>query len=140
MESTSSQFKQASDIDSDYVAAKSNALKDFHGEMLKVDPAYLRDFEATLQKKNAVEDALEVTNAKWVSTTLDLYKYAIEHSDQISMSKDGHLTIDDQKVRQNFLKQLDACRSLQDAVSNQREKAVDDQHARQDAEGVQRTD
>jgi hypothetical protein len=140
MESTIAQFKQASDNDTAYVAAKSNALKNFHDQMAKVDPVYLQAFEADLQKKNAVEDALEATETKWVTSTLNLYNYAIAHADQISMNKTGHLVIADEGVRQSILQQLDACRTLQNAASGQREKAVDDQHARQDAEGIKHTD
>ena len=140
MESTSSQLKQAYDGDQAYIAAKRQALQDFHEEMLKVDPEYLRSFEASLQKKNALEDALEATETKWVTSTVDLYNYAIAHSDQISMSKDGHLVIADADVRQYILQQIDACRTLQDAMSNQREKAVSDQHALQDAAGIKHSD
>jgi hypothetical protein len=133
MESTSSQLKQAYDGDRSYEAAKLQALQNFHDQMLKVDPDYLSAFEAKLRSNNAAEDALEATETKWVTSTIDLYSYAVAHSTQVSMTKDGHLVIVDDSPRQNLLQQINECTTLQQTMLDQRQKAASDQRAIQQA-------
>jgi hypothetical protein len=75
MESTSSQLKQAYEIDQAYAAAKHQARQDFHDKMQRVDPDYLRGFESRMQEEDSLEASIEAEEAKWVASALSLYDY-----------------------------------------------------------------
>jgi len=133
MRSTVAQLKQAYDADQRYAAAKRKTMNDFREKMTNVDPDYLRDFESRMQQREHLDDVIEATEEKWIANTINLYDYAIANSRDISLRPDGHLSIKNQDVRQSLLQQIDACRALQQDMFLQREKAVDDQRAIQDA-------
>jgi hypothetical protein len=140
MESTSSQLQHAFDTDEAYAESKREAMKDFHDKMLNVDPDYLHSFESNINEVDVMDSAIEATEQKWMKCTLDLYAYGIAHADQISVNKNGHLVIANQKFRQSFLQQLDACRTLDDAMDKQREKEVNDRNMILDGLGIKHTD
>src|ERR1700722_20052903 len=75
MESTSSQLKQAYDIDQAYAAAKHQARQDFRNKMQRVDPNYLRGFESRMQADDALETSIEAEEAKWVASAMSLYDF-----------------------------------------------------------------
>lgn len=133
MESISSQLKHAYDIDKAYSAAKHAARQDFHDKMERVDPQYLRDFDAKMQADDSGEASIEAEEAKWIESALSLYDYASAHASNISVDSGGHLSIANEEVKQSLLKQIDASVALQQAMINDRTKAVKNQHALQDA-------
>jgi hypothetical protein len=129
MESTLSQLQEAYRLDQAYAASRRQSMQIFHDKMLKADPDYLRDFESKTRQSDSYEKVLETSEHDWVVSTTNLYNYAIAHADQISLDHDGHLNIRSQEVRQSVLQQIDACRSEEQTLSLQREKAVNDQEA-----------
>ena len=140
MESTSSQLKQAYDIDQAYAAAKHQARQDFHDKMQRVDPDHLRGFESRMQEEDSLEASIEAEEAKWVASALSLYDYAAIHASNISVNKGGHLAIASEELKQSLLQQIDASTALQQAMMNDRAKAVKNQHTLQDAMGWKHSD
>ena len=140
MKSTSSQLKNDYAIDCSYANAKHQAMQDFHDKMLKVDPEYLREFESRRHDDDVLEASIESAEARWVTSALNLYDYAIAHASTISADNNGHLVISDQEARKSLLDQITASTALQQAMLNERAKAVNKQHSLQDALGVQHSD
>jgi hypothetical protein len=140
MESTSSQLKQAYIFDQAYASAKHQSMQEFHDKMLKVDPNYLRDFEARMHDDNVLEASIESAEAKWVTSAFNLYDYAIANASKISVNSGGHLVIKDKIVRQSLLDQITASTSLKQTMMDERAKAVNKQHTLQDAAGIKHSD
>jgi len=136
MESTSSQLKQAYDLDQAYAAAKLQARQAFHDKMQKVDPAFLRGLEANMQEGDSTEALIEEDEARWVSSALSLYDYAAAHASNISVSSSGNLTITHEELKRSLLQQLEASKALQQTMMNDRSKALKSQHTLQDAMGM----
>ena len=140
MESTSSQLKQAYDIDQAYAAAKHQARQEFHNQMQRVDPDYLRGFDSKMQEDDSLEASIEAEEAKWVASALSLYDYAAAHASDISLSDGGHLAITGEELKQNLLQQLNASTALKQTMMDDRAKAVKNQHSLQDAIGMKHSD
>ena len=140
MESTSSQLKQAYDIDKAYVVAKHEARQAFHDQMQKIDPDYLRGFDSGMQEDDSLEASIEVEESQWVASALNLYDYAAAHASDISLNKDGHLAIASEELKQNLLQQINASTALRQTMMNDRAKAVKTQHSLQDAIGMKHSD
>jgi hypothetical protein len=129
MESTSSQLKQAYDIDKAYAAAKHQARQAFHDQMQRVDPDYLRDFVSRMQEDDSLEASIEAEESKWVASALSLYDYAAAHASDISLNKGGHLAIASEELKQNLLQQINVSTALKQTMMNDRAKAVKNQHS-----------
>jgi hypothetical protein len=129
MESTSSQLKQAYDIDKAYAAAKHQARQAFHDQMQRVDPDYLRDFVSRMQEDDSLEASIEAEESKWVASALSLYDYAAAHASDISLNKGGHLAIASEELKQNLLQQINVSTALKQTRMNDRAKAVKNQHS-----------
>jgi hypothetical protein len=71
---------------------------------------------------------------------LSLYDYAAIHASNISVNKGGHLAIASEELKQSLLQQIDASTALQQAMMNDRAKAVKNQHTLQDAMGWKHSD
>jgi hypothetical protein len=140
MKSTSSQLKQAYDIDQTYAAAKLQARRAFHDKMQKVDPAFLRGIESRMQEGDSTEASIEKDEAKWVSSAVSLYDYTAAHASDISLNSSGHLTIKSDELRRRFLQQVETSKALQQAMINDRTKALNSQHTLQDAMGVKHSE
>ncbi|HTF62935.1 MAG TPA: hypothetical protein VK638_09515 [Edaphobacter sp.] len=140
MESTSSQLKQAYDIDQAYAAAKHQARQDFHDKMQRVDPDYLRGFESRMQDDDALEASIEAEEAKWVASALSLYDFAATHASGITVDNGGHLVIATDELKQSLLQQINASTVLEQTMMNDRVKAVKNQHTIQDAMGMKHSD
>jgi hypothetical protein len=140
MESTSSQLKQAYDIDKAYAVAKHEARQAFHDQMQKIDPDYLRGFDSKMQEDDSLETSIEAEESKWVESALSLYDYATAHASDISLNKDGHLAIASEELKQNLLQQINASTALKQTMMNDRAKAVRSQHSLQDAIGMKHSD
>jgi hypothetical protein len=129
MESTSSQLKQAYDIDKAYATAKHQARQAFHDQMQRVDPDYLRDFVSRMQEDDSLEASIEAEESKWVASALSLYDYAAAHASDISLNKGGHLAIASEELKQNLLQQINVSTALKQTRMNDRAKAVKNQHS-----------
>lgn len=129
MESTSSQLKQAYDIDKAYATAKHQARQAFHDQMQRVDPDYLRDFVSRMQEDDSLEASIEAEESKWVASALSLYDYAAAHASDISLNKGGHLAIASEELKQNLLQQINVSTALKQTMMNDRAKAVKNQHS-----------
>jgi hypothetical protein len=140
MESTSSQLKQAYDIDKAYAMAKHEARQAFHDQMQKIDPDYLRGFDSKMQEDDSLEASIEAEESKWVASALSLYDYATAHASDISLNKDGHLAIASEELKHNLLQQINASTALKQTMMNDRAKAVKSQHSLQDAIGMKHSD
>ncbi len=140
MQSTSSQLKQAYDIDQAYARAKHQARQGFHDKMQRVDPNYLRGFESRMQPDDTLEASIEVEEAKWVASALSLYDFAATHAGDITVDSGGHLVIASEELKKRLLQQINASTVLQQAMMNDRAKAVKNQHTLQDAMGMKHTD
>jgi len=140
MESTSSQLKQAYDIDKAYVVAKHEARQAFHDQMQKIDPDYLRGFDSRMQEDDSLEASIEVEESQWVASALNLYDYAAAHASDISLNKDGHLAIASEELKQNLLQQINASTALKQTMMNDRARALKSQHSLQDAIGMKHSD
>jgi hypothetical protein len=140
MESTSSQLKQAYDIDKAYAVAKHEARQAFHDQMQKIDPDYLQGFDSKMQEDDSLEASIEAEESKWVASTLSLYDYATAHASDISLNKDGHLAIASGELKHNLLQQINASTALKQTMMNDRAKAVKSQHSLQDAIGMKHSD
>jgi hypothetical protein len=137
MESSSSQLKQAYDIDQAYAAAKHQARQEFHNQMQRVDPDYLRGFDSKMQEDDSLEASIEAKEAKWVASALSLYDYAAAHASDISLNDGGHLAITGEELKQN---QINASTALKQTMMDDRAKAVKNQHSLQDAIGMKHSD
>jgi hypothetical protein len=140
IESTSSQLKQAYDIDQAYAAAKHQARQSFHDKMQRVDPDYLRDFESRMQEEDSLEESIEAEEAKWVASALSLYDYAAAHVANLSVNDGGNIAIASKEFRQSLLQQIDTGKALEQTMMNDRMKAVKKQHTLQDALGLKHSD
>jgi hypothetical protein len=136
MQSTVSQLKNVYEIDCAYLSAKRQIRQDFHNKMLKVDPNYLREFEAKMQDDDAQDNVISATEEKWANGVFSLYNYAIAHSGGISADNSGHLVVTDQDVRKSLLDQINASTTLEQTMSEMRANAVNKQHSLQDAVGI----
>jgi predicted anti-sigma-YlaC factor YlaD len=140
MESTSSQLKQAYDIDQTYAMAKLKARRAFHDKMQKVDPAFLRGVETKMQEEDSTEALIEEDEAKWVSSALSLYDYTATHASNISVNSSGHLTITNEELKRSLLQQVETSKALQQTMINDRTKALNSKHSLQDAMGVKHSE
>jgi hypothetical protein len=140
MKSSSSQLKQAYDIDQAYAAAKHQARQEFHNQMQRVDPDYLRGFDSKMQEDDSLEASIEAKEAKWVASALSLYDYAAAHASDISLNDGGHLAITGEELKQNLLQQINASTALKQTMMDDRAKAVKNQHSLQDAIGMKHSD
>jgi hypothetical protein len=136
MESTSSQLKQAYNIDRAYAAAKHQLRQDFHEKMLRVDPEYLVEFESKMHQDDTMEASIEAEEEKWIESVFSLYDYAEAHANGISVDTSGHLSIASEDVKQSLLQQIDASTVLKQAMLSDRAKALKNQHKLQEATGM----
>ncbi len=139
MESTSSQLKQAYDIDVTYTKRRSQILSEFHDKMERVDPSYLQSFEASNQNEDVGEAAIASSEEKWIASALDLYAYAGAHANVISIVDGNKLQIADPDVRRELSGQLEASKALQQDMLANRRKVVDQHHSLQDSLDVSRS-
>jgi lysyl-tRNA synthetase class II len=140
MESTSSQLKQAYDIDQAYAATKHQARRDFRDKMQRVDPGYLRGFESKMHSDDALEASIEAEEAKWVASAMSLYDFAAAHAGEITVDNGGHLVIANEELKQRLLQKIDASTVLRQTMMNDRAKAVKNQHTLQNAMEMKHSD
>lgn len=140
MESTSSQLKQAYDLDQAYVAVMHQNRQDFHNRMQRVDDNFLRDFESKMQANDILEASIEAEETKWVASVMSLYDFTSAHANDITVDTSGHLVIENDELKQKVLQQIDSSKALQQTMLNNRARAVKNQHTLQDALGMKHSD
>ncbi len=62
------------------------------------------------------------------------------HASDITVNSGGHLVIANEELKQTLLQQMNASTALQQAMMNDRAKAVKNQHTLQDAIGMKQSD
>ena len=117
--STSESYEKANAVDFAYHEQQEQALNEFRAKMLKVDPDYLKSFEAGLQEQEAREAKSIQLQKECLTATLALYDYADTHIREISV-ENGQLRFANDSVRTEFSRQLAKSKSsheqLQEAV------------------------
>jgi hypothetical protein len=109
--STSEQYESANNMDFAYHQKQVQAMNEFRGKMIKVDPDYLRSFEAGLDEQDAEEEKLIQLQRGCFTATLALYAYAAKHTKDISV-KDSSLHFANNSVQMEFSRQLEGSKTL----------------------------
>jgi hypothetical protein len=107
----STEYSKDSDIDFSYGAQQQQVMNEFRDKMTKVDPTYLKSFEAARQEQEASEAEAGKLQRECVAATLSLYDYAAIHSKDITF-KNGQLVFSAESVRLQFSEQLDNSKAL----------------------------
>jgi hypothetical protein len=109
--SVSSAYKIATDADFSYYAQQQEAMNDFRSKMMKVDPGYLKSFEAAQQQRETADAESNKLEQESTAATLALYQYAAIHAEDIE-DKNGELAISTERVRLEFSRQLENSKNL----------------------------
>ena len=109
--SVAEEYKQASAVDFAYREEQVRTMNEFRSKMMKVDPDYLKSFEAGQQERQTLETNAFQLQQECATATLALYDYAETHTKDI-LVKDGQLSFRNDGVRAEFSRQLEASRSL----------------------------
>jgi hypothetical protein len=103
--STSESYEKANAVDFAYHEQQEQALSDFRAKMMKVDPDYLKSFDAGLQEQEAREAKSIQLQKECLTATLALYDYADTHIRDIAV-ENGQLRFANDSVRTEFSRQL----------------------------------
>jgi hypothetical protein len=107
------QYTKAYTVDFDYREEEQRTMSDFRDKMMKVDPDYLKTFEAAEQapesQESGEEKAFQLQKAS-VAATLALYNYADTHTKEISL-RNGELRFANAGVQAEFSRQLEDSKS-----------------------------
>jgi hypothetical protein len=109
--SVSGAYKNATDADFSYYAQQQKAMNDFRSKMTKVDPEYLKSFEAEQQQRETADAEGYKMEQESTAATLALYQYAATHAKDITI-KNGELTFSTEGVRLEFSRQLENSKVL----------------------------
>jgi hypothetical protein len=107
----STEYKNATEVDFSYYAQQLEALNEFRGKMMKVDPGYLKSFEAAREERETAEAKAVKMEQESAAATLALYEYAAIHAKGITV-KNGELAFSTEGVRLEFSGQLENSKSL----------------------------
>ncbi|MGD1212590.1 MAG: hypothetical protein ABR973_14675 [Candidatus Acidiferrales bacterium] len=105
------QLKKSNSVDLAYHEQQERTTNEFRSKMMKVDPDYLRSFDAGLHEQEAREAKALDLEQQYVAATLALYGYADTHTRDIVV-KDGQLRFANDSVRTEFSRQLESSKSL----------------------------
>ena len=109
--SVSTEYKNATDADFSYYAQQQEAMNEFRAKMIKVDPSYLKSFEAARQERETAEAEAFKMEQESAAATLALYQYAAIHAKDIKV-KNGELAFSTESVRLEFSWQLENSKAL----------------------------
>lgn len=109
--SVSEQYKKANDLDITYRTEVERNWSEFRDKMSKVDPDYLKSFEAASKENRKQDERAFQLEQQCAIATLGLYGYADTHSREITLS-DGKLHFTHDDVRAEFTRQLEERKSL----------------------------
>ncbi len=124
--SVTEEYKKATATDSTYRETQERTMNEFRNKMMKVDPDYLKSFEAGQQARETRETKNFQLQKECVTATLALYDYAETHTKEISV-KDGELHFANDSVRMEFSRQLEASKSLNKQCQEAIQELVRDQ-------------
>jgi hypothetical protein len=97
--------------DLNYREEEKQTMNEFRNKMTKVDPDYLKSFEAAQQSRETREEAAFQLEQECVTATLALYNYADTHTKEISI-RNGELRFANDGVRMDFSRQLEESKGL----------------------------
>ena len=103
--STSESYEKANAVDFAYHEQQEQAWNEFRAQMLKLDPDYLKSFEAGLEEQEAREAKSIELQKECLTATLALYDYADTHIRDIVV-ENGQLRFANDTVRTEFSRQL----------------------------------
>jgi hypothetical protein len=107
----STEYKNAAEADFSYYAQQQGVMNEFRDKMMKVDPSYLRSFEAGREERETAEAKAFKMEQECTSATLALYQYAANHTKDITV-QNGELAFSTDAVRLEFSEQLEHSKSL----------------------------
>jgi hypothetical protein len=105
------EYEKGTQADFSYYNQQQEALNDFRGKMMKVDPEYLKSFDAARGDRATAEAIAFKMEQDSAAATLALYQYTAKHAREITI-KNGQLTFSTESVRLEFSGQLDHCKAL----------------------------
>jgi hypothetical protein len=111
MQAVSAQLERANAADVSYFDEQKQTMDDFRSKMAKVDPQYLKSFEASDGKQETERRKAFKLQEKWYHATLALYAYASSHSAKIKISK-GQLRFTDTAVQSEFAQRMTGAKNL----------------------------
>jgi hypothetical protein len=121
IQSALGQAKAAVSLDIDFAQKQETALDQFRSRMSKVDPEYLRSFEASRQTLEHEERGSIPQLNQWLDATTDLYSFVGANIKAVSV-KDNQLVFADPKVKATFdAKKKRAVDLLQEVRGSERE-------------------
>lgn len=121
MQSVSRQLKRAYTADDNYYEELQQSMNDFRSKMEKVDPDYLRSFEAGGGKQEIGQKQAMELEGKWFKATIALYAYAGSHAGEITISQ-GKLHFADSTDGSEFSRREKDARNLYGAWQSELQK------------------
>lgn len=118
MQNVTAALTQAYDADVSDAAEQKQSMDEFRAEMGKIDPGYLKSFEAGDQNDQAERNNIMDLEGKWFDSTIALYKFAGSHSDEITV-REGRLRFTNNTVQSEFTRLLEGSRKLYNAFQVQ---------------------
>ena len=108
--SVSEQYKKANALDFSYQEQQELSTNEFRDKMKKVDPDYLRSFEAGLREQETRQAQVLQLQHECLTTTVALYDYADAHTKDIVVTN-GQLHFMNASVQMEFSRQLEESKS-----------------------------
>jgi hypothetical protein len=97
-----------------YAGQVQQAMGRFRAEMGRADPAYLKSFEASDQKREDGQHKLTQLQEKWFHSVIALYAYASAESREITIRK-GQLRFANTNIESELSRQMAQSKALYDA-------------------------
>ena len=123
MDSTVAQLATWINLDADYSNQQQIATDDFRKKMILCDPAYLKSFEESMQKREAADALSLQTESAWFAGVKALYSYAASNAAYFSVS-DEKVKIASAPVREKFNQSLQESEALHDELTKQVQVSV----------------
>jgi hypothetical protein len=105
------EYKKVVAADFAYHEQLERTMSDFRNKMMKIDPDYLKSFEAARQEQETREQKAFQLQQECETATQGLYEYAGAHTKEITVS-DGEVHFANDGVRKEFSRQLKNSKSL----------------------------
>lgn len=121
MQSVSRQLRRAYAADEDYYEELQQSMNDFRSKMEKVDPDYLRSFEAGGGKQEIGQKQAMELEGKWFKATIALYAYAGSHAGEITI-RQGELHFADSTDGSEFSRREKGAKNLYGAWQSELQK------------------
>jgi len=105
------EYVEANAADFAYHEQQEQTMNEFRDKMMKVDPNYLKSFEADRQEQETQEARAFQLQQECSTATTALYNYAETHAKDITV-KDGQLRFTNDDVQAEFSRQLEGSKAL----------------------------